>query len=124
MYVKFAQILLTILNYSYQFYSRHPQEAVAGPLAGSGRGCGGRGHADVRPGSLQHRRDRGLLRDHATVVHPAQRDPQQGAATRVKYKLSQSVSQQQLHFIIPLELLGALRPSFLVSRFAQKMDLT
>ena len=75
---------------------------MAGPLAALGRGCGGRGHADVRPGSLQHRRDRGLLRDHETVVHPAQRDPQQGAATRVKYKLSQSVSQQQLHFIIPL----------------------
>ena len=75
---------------------------MAGPLAALGRGSGGRGHADVRPGSLQHRRDRGLLRDHATVVHPAQRDPQQGAATRVKYKLSQSVSQQHLHFIIPL----------------------
>ena len=70
---------------------------MALPLAALGRGCGGRGHADDRPGSLQYRCDRGLLRDHETVVHPAQRDPQQGAATRVKYKLSQSVSQQELH---------------------------
>ena len=73
---------------------------MAAPLAAMGRGSWRCGHADDGPGSLQYRRHRGLLRDHETVGHPPQRDPQQGAATRVKYKLSQSVGQLQFNVLI------------------------
>ena len=71
------------------FHSRHPQEVLAASLDALGRGCGGRGDADDSQGSLHHRCHRCLLRDHAAVVHPPQRHPQQGPKTRVKYKLSQ-----------------------------------
>ena len=89
---------------------------MAAALAAMGCGSGGRGHAVDGPGSLQYRRHRGLLRDHETVGHPPQRDPQQGAATKVKYKLSQSVGTLQFKFLRSLDskphLPGSLKVNF------------